>query len=200
MEDRFNPHRNPWHWCKLQYPDGTYLIDKHTWFNDFGWNICISAFQEDTERILKIGRYRYLRKPKNKAHYFITISLETSSLEDIRKAIQRTLKKCWIVNNTWYYCIEQRGDSQETMGRGLHIHLLILKNKRKSQVIRELAGTFKIKSNFIDVRFGETEELYLRRIFYLKGEKKESKLDKVKYDILFRQKNNLDPYYTNGKI
>lgn len=182
--------------------NGVLLGVKHSRNTEYGWQLCSYNYHDELNRILKIGRYRYLRKIKKNAHFFVTISLPPdSNLEEIKKVMERIVMKKWIQNQKWYYVFEQRGETMETAGDGLHIHLLILKNKkRKSQCLREIASTFKISKNFVDVREGNTEELYVKRLNYLKGDKNDKKLMKVKIDLLFRQNNNLRDIYTNGSL
>lgn len=139
------------------------------------------------------------RKNKNYCR-FITISLPpTFTLIQVQKTMSAVLKKKWIT--TYYYCLEQRGKTLDTMGDGLHIHLLILNpenSKRKSQIVRELAGTFRIAKNFIDVKQGGEID-FDKFLTYMRGEKKdETKLDAVLINVKWRQKNNLDLIYTNA--
>lgn len=180
---------------------GVKLGIKHSRYStEYGWQLCSYNYHDELNKILKIGRYRYLRKIKNNCnHYFITISLpHITDIEALVRIMERVVMKKWIQNNTWYYTYEQRGETEETCGEGLHIHLLILKNKRKSQVIREISNTFKIAKNYVDVREGKTEQSYNTRLEYLKGKKIDSKLDRVYIDRLFRQKKNLLDIYTNA--
>lgn len=139
------------------------------------------------------------RKSKNYCR-FITISLPpTFTLIQAQKTMSAVLKKKWI--NTYYYCLEQRGKTLLQMGVGLHIHLLIVNpedSKRKSQIVRELAGTFRIAKNFIDVQQGGEID-FQKFLTYMRGDKKDAdKLEAVAINVKWRQKNNLQLLYTNA--
>ncbi len=145
----------------------------------------------------RIRKNRDKRKG-NTAHVFITISFPDT--KGILGKHGKIGKKKWVSQNEYHYSIEQRGDTVETMGKGMHIHILIKDlRKRRSHIIRELASTFNIKKNFIDVRQSNKAGLYEIRKNYIMGVKTQDKMKKVAIDRIFRQKNNLRQYYTNGE-
>ena len=181
--------------------DNVNLGIKHSWHDEYGWHLCHFNFQDDLHRCLKIGRYKHLRKKsETKQHYFITISFPPNqNLPKLLKSMEKIVSKKWIKDNTWYYSIEQRGENMEELGKGIHVHLLVLKNKRKSQVLRECASTLKLPNHFIDVRVGQTLASYNTRLNYIKGIKKDDyKLVRCELDKLFRSNNNLLDIYTNA--
>lgn len=183
----------------LRDENGVLLGVKHSWHDEYGWHLCHYSFHNEIHRILQIGNYRFLRKNREKKlHYFITISYDDRDIEVIMKSMERVVRKKWITD--YYYVVEQRGITEETCGEGIHVHLLISKNgKRKSQVIREIASTTKLAKNFIDIQEGKTANIYERRKDYMLGKKEGLvKQNRVKFDALFRQKNNLKDIYTNA--
>lgn len=138
----------------------------------------------------------------NYYHQFITISLPPVFKENLGKLqglMSKLLKWKWI--DQWEYTIEQRGITPETLGEGIHIHL-INKNpkitKRPSHIVREVSKLFNIKKNFVDVETSNDQELLETRRKYIRGEKKDTKMDAVKMDKLFRKNNNLALVYTNA--
>lgn len=144
---------------------------------------------------------------------FITINaqpdteLETLQLmmSDITKSFSRK-NMSWITDCSYVY--EQRGTNTADIGKGLHIHLLIRFNPSKylSDVTKHIKyyirkhgvisqrnlrnpAIFNVKSvKFLDE--------YERKQDYLSGHKVDSKSEKVKYDKLFRQQNNLSDIYS----
>lgn len=102
----------------------------------------------------------------------------------------------------YYYNIEQRGESEDQLGKGIHSHILINTLLKKSKVTQYLQESF---VNFV----GNVRNIHQLNIIlipqswvedkkeYIKGNKwdegKESKLD---MDKIFRQKNNLNIYYS----
>lgn len=183
----------------LRDENGVLLGVKHSWQDEYGWHLCHYSFHNDIHRILQIGKYRFLRKNREKKqHYFITISYDKRDIADIMISMEKVTRKKWITE--YYYVVEQRGTSISTCGEGIHVHLLINKNgKRKSQVIREIASTTKLQKNFIDIQEGKTAVIYERRKDYMLGKKEGIlKRNRVEFDVLFRQKNNLRDIYTNA--
>lgn len=159
------------------------------------------------EILSKIKHMESLKKSSGpNYHRFITVSFPPCwRLIDIQKLWKKVLNKCWI--GEYIYSYEQRYDGgltkHKSIGDGLHIHLLVKNyvngvSKRKSEIIREISSTLNIEKNFIDVRNGN-EELYLKRIDYIKGKKSgEVKNKRMFYDAKFREDNNLSNYYTNA--
>lgn len=141
------------------------------------------------------------RQINNHYHQFITISLPPvfkDNLDQLKEKMAKLVKWKWIGIYTW--SVEQRGTSLETLGEGLHIHLLNKPKakKRPSHIIREVSQLFKIKKNFVDVDTKNDLEIYNTRQAYIRGNKVDTKLDKVKMDYLFRKNKNLCNVYTNA--
>ena len=84
---------------------------------------------------------------------------------------------------------------------GLHVHILIKYTCKPYDLKRNAKSTFKSICNVNDDRILNFKfinpDILPDKIEYLKGTKKESKMDAVAYSIQYRQQNNLDPYYTS---
>lgn len=149
----------------------------------------------------KIEKLRKLKDPDIvKEWYFLTVNPDTSkvSLREFMKTIEKSLSKKWI--NYYIFVIEQRGETEEELGRGFHTHIIFNKGIKHCKVVKEMSNTFK---NMCDVsnyhlfnikNIGEQEKL--RKIEYITGTKSdEQKHLKQKMDIIFRQKENLKSFY-----
>jgi len=84
------------------------------------------------------------------------------------------------------------------MGKGKHIHMIIKKNKRKSEVIRELYNSLKNNcetNNHINVKLIKNNMEMGKVEQYMKGKKKdkdnEDKLLKCSINETWRLENNL---------
>lgn len=148
---------------------------------------------------------------KNPLHYFITIRPRENSIkfEEFYKNVKNIFKKKWITD--YVYVIEQTGITEETLGTGFHIHIIIRRNeKRPSEIIREIKSTVKgmgevDNHNFLDIKGIYNNENDLKnRLNYILGEKKSTEGNqkdlKQKIDIIFRQTLNLEKYYSFGEF
>lgn len=140
------------------------------------------------------GFFTYNFKPE------ITLGQAIVMMKDI-------INKKWLQNNEYYYCYEQRGTSIETMGDGLHVHLLFKKPDGKSpqHCKNECWNVFK---KFCDLEPKLIFEKHFKfipecwkadKIDYISGTKNKdpdgSKTVKVKFDKIYREKNNLKELY-----
>lgn len=125
------------------------------------------------------------------------------TLENLFIFMDKLTKKKWM--STYSYCIEQRGESLEELGKGLHIHLLFHRNqKRPSECVRECFNTFNKYTEIPFTIFNKKcckfypLEYYDEKIDYMVGAKwDEEKLTKVSMDKEFRKRNNIKSLYTN---
>lgn len=139
---------------------------------------------------------------ENFNYVFITINPpEGIDIELFKKTLERVVKKNWIIE--YDYVFEQRSENPDEF-KGLHSHMLLKynKDKRDSQVIREIGNTIK---NIVDIsnihlfntKFIQYDE-YLRKYKYITEQKAdEAKHAKQAVDIIFRERNNLLSVYTN---
>lgn len=71
------------------------------------------------------------------AWWLITLNVrDGTEINEMQVCIDKTVDKCWL--RKWVYCWEWG-----KMNEHVHIHLICLKNKAKSTVIRELFSTWK---------------------------------------------------------
>lgn len=139
---------------------------------------------------LLIEAYKHSCKVDKPSSYLVTVSLQ--SVDEV-KALMAFNKK-WIDQSKSYYVFEQRGNSEETIGQGPHIHycLKCKSTKKKSEVIREMASTFKVSKNYVDVR-PITSDNVNKYLLDIKPTKE--KQDKQLYDVIWRERLNLRKYY-----
>lgn len=123
--------------------------------------------------------------------------------------MKNIISKKWMTETEYIYCYEQRGMTIPTMGEGLHVHILFKKQKGKSpfHYKRECYSTFKkfteipedilFAKHFLFVPISWKQD----KIDYINGIKKKdpdgTKALKVRFDVIFREKNNLEKVYSN---
>lgn len=140
----------------------------------------------------------YQSKLKEQEIYFITLNPRprTDSLAFIEKV--HTLKGRSYLPNL-RYCFEQRGESLEKLGEGIHVHMVCIKKKGISpkQMLNNLESLFKkfMPRNGIDIK--KYPHAFLKeKLLYMQGVKwAEEKTAKVKMDKLFREKFDLKNIY-----
>lgn len=153
----------------------------------------------------KVVRPRLSKKPKKLENLFwVTVNPKPEvKLDDFLSKLSKASSKVWIKN--WYYNIEQRGETLENAGQGLHSHFLIIPNKYKriSQVRDEFRSTFKGmigNPRCIDVK-SYPLNLFQDKLDYLEGKKwDDDKQTKIAVDNYFREKNKLLLLYKNGAV
>lgn len=148
-------------------------------------------------------------------NYFITIT--TTPDKDKFQFITQIQKLfgCSVIDKG-YLVFEQRGDSMETIGQGIHAHILAFRDNKKynhSKFTNRLLGmlvklginkTYKsIKSLLLKASKKSStfsfqnikNETVDKKIAYIEGNKNEDKLQKVEYDKIFREKYKLSKIY-----
>ena len=126
--------------------------------------------------------------------WWATASLDDKKdIKDNLKNIQKAMTKKWI--EKYEYVIEQRGETEEEAGKGIHVHYLITGKKPYSQIQRELANTLQVDKAYIHVKPANNID-GLRS--YMAGQKTDEKLKKVEIDKFFRTKHNIESYYTSS--
>lgn len=161
-------------------------------------NEVAELFQKHEDR--KIAKLRELKNIEiNKEWYFLTVNPKPDiTLKEFMKTIQKALVKKWI---TYYiFVIEQRGETENELGKGFHTHIIFNKGIKHCKIVKEMSNTFK---NMCDVsnfhlfnikNIGDEEKA--RKIEYITGTKADdAKHLKQQMDIIFRKKENLKSYY-----
>lgn len=117
---------------------------------------------------MNIERNSKKKSPQN-THTFITIALPEYDYQNIEKLLKSKIKylKEGIFTHEFF--------SGEDSHANPHIHVLIRKVIEKSRIIRDLSRMFKVKGNFIDIRYGDDQD-YDNRTNYLNG----TKIDETK--------------------
>ncbi len=92
-------------------------------------------------------------------------------------------------------CVEQNTDG----GVRPHLHILakVTSNCRKNHVITRLSKIFEVQNNSVDVSITRSYSLVTQWTKYIKGEKKEEKLENVNKDRVEREQLNIPHYYGN---
>lgn len=136
---------------------------------------------------------------------FITINPRPDiQLEEFKKSMKKFISKVWVED--YIYVLEQRGTTEEDSGRGFHSHILLWKpdNKKSHEVIRETKNTFKNicsidNPQILNIQNCKLEDVNKRKNYMigLKGLTHDpTKQDKQNIDIGWRQRNNIQPYYS----
>ncbi len=129
------------------------------------------------------------KAPKTRTHTWITIAIQEYAYENIEKLLNTKIK--YLKNAQFAHEFFSGEDSHENP----HIHILVCKVIDKSRVIRDLSRLFKVKSNFIDIRYGDDADKENREL-YMKGEKKdENKRMNVTLDNERREKLKIKSLY-----
>jgi len=157
----------------------------------------------------------------NNLFIYITVSPPTNiTLERLQFICNKQVNRPFVKN--YWYVIEQRGFNSETIGSGLHSHLIIERNvdtyHKPSKIMSLLRDGFStlFKSKTKKKPIILKEQLYIypcglqhaidldykqSKLNYLLGYKiDKEKLIKLQYDLLFRQQNDFPNLFTNTKI
>ena len=153
-------------------------------------------------------------------YYWVTISPDTTkiTIEDFVKKVKNLLCKNCVASPS-YAVIEQRGTIENNnIGEGFHAHCLLkrtnFENYSSAQFIRNLKNPFRkcidLKSPLIDNIFnvqslvapytdldGVKQDFYADKLEYIQNMNKWGieKNDKQHADVIFREKNNIQPIY-----
>ncbi len=143
------------------------------------------------------------------AYVWITINPKPDiNVCKFRKACVNVAKRSFFKNAMYVY--EQRGDSDETIGKGFHCHMLaerdFTKTTRPSHMKRDIGNSVKNILNlnaknpyiqFVDAEYAKD------KIRYMLGDKdlhKDEKDIKLVYDKLWRDRENIEHIYGNIQI
>lgn len=165
----------------------------------------IVELYEDNKSLLE----KYKQKTSKNHIGFFTINPQPGKTEDIlallKKCLEQFLKKTWIRGEV-YYTFEQRGETDSECGKGLHMHILFLRNnKRPYNAKIETYNTFKKlygqgksqhKTMEKDYKF-YPYEFWADKIAYMDGTAKwdEDKHEKQNIDKKFREEYKLKQIY-----
>jgi len=128
--------------------------------------------------------------------YWITVNPKPGvELPIIMKTVQNFCNRKAVID--YHYTYEQRGESEQELGKGIHCHMLILWNKKQNkylkQFLKESCGRIvgSTNNNILNIR-RITPDVYQDKLDYLNGLKWDKEKDeKIKMDKIFREKNNI---------
>lgn len=152
---------------------------------------CELIEQEELKRI----REEVRNELKMKEYLLITISLPVSmEINEIIKKMEK-LKTNKPFQEWLIYTYEFTG---KQMKYHPHIHVIISKKQNIKRYITNVSNTFKIKTNFVDIQAVANHELQ-DKVKYIRGDKKQEKMEQVEEDQKIRKKYNLEDYYINAE-
>lgn len=136
--------------------------------------------------------------------YWITVNpMPEAKLDIILKSLQNFTNRKAV--RDYHYTIEQRGESEHEIGKGMHAHLLLKWDRRQNKYVKQfliesckrIVGNY--SHNILNIR-RITPDIYQDKLDYLQGKKWDKDKDlKIKFDKVFRDKNNiLDIYKKNA--
>ena len=161
--------------------------------NDPRWLEAISAYKNgDLER--KDGR--------ESEWLWFTVNPDPSNFEEdeaeaLREFMQKVSKavgKKWVLNARYVF------ERYTKNGERVHMHMVLKKpkNKRPSEVKRELWNTFKDwcgNEKHVKVVFLYSPEVVQQKLAYLEGEKQEGKMENVSLDNKWRKEMGIQRIY-----
>lgn len=164
-----------------------------------------AEMQELYDKVKELEKERRKKEGTEVYGYFITCNPDLSkdiNYKDLMTCCHQVVKKKWI--NSYLWSIEQRGDCEAEIGKGIHIHMLIIgtEGKKYSEVVREIARNFKNMTDTSNYQWFSVKPVneaeYIRKIRYIAGYKQDdNKIVKQRYDVIFRQQNNINKCYTS---
>lgn len=170
---------------------------------DFDYN---ETLKNANEYLQKVADGKFV---KTDMMYITIRPKDGTCIYTFMKKIEKCVKKVWIKN--YLYVYEQVGMDDNSIGKGFHAHMLIhheSDKKKWSEFNQEITNTFKDILNpkvGIDYKNVLREVAYQNFYNYLIGTKDHSrernrdKKLKQEYDVIFRQKYEMTPFYTNNE-
>nr|WPR18766.1 MAG: replication polyprotein [Owegonang virus 25] len=162
---------------------------------------CESAVADGILKALRENSYDNHRVEKSDT-FMVTVNAKSDvDLKTFTATTDKWVKQKYIQSAEYTY--EQRGDTPETTGKGIHVHAIVKTDTNKADFIKRVANTFKAcigSTQAVDVRPIPKKLLEDKRA-YLRGVKTHEKMAKVNMDKIWRGLNNLlDLYKTQNGI
>lgn len=160
-------------------------------------SIDINEFNEVFTRVMNEKKVRLRSEKKEEPEiYWITINAKPEAeLQVILKSVQNFCNRKAV--RDYNYTIEQRGESELEIGKGIHCHLLLKWERKQIKYVKQfliesckrIVGSH--SNNILNIR-RITPDVYQDKLDYLAGKKWDKEKDlKLKYDKIFREKNNI---------
>lgn len=183
------------------------------WKHNIHTDVVVDNYEDLKAQIDELkSKYGCNKKYRN---YFVTI---TSTKDKDKNQFILEIKKLFkiAVISEGYLVFEQRGETQEEVGKGLHAHMLLFRNEEKynhskfKKRFLEKLIKLKINKNYTSIKQLDyyckqpqaifsfqniKNETVKNKLKYIKGNKENAKLTKVCYDKIFRNKYKLDDIY-----
>lgn len=157
---------------------------------------------EETKQVFQEEQSLTDELAKDNKTVWITVNPKPeTTLTDLKNLITKFVGKKWITSK-YAYTFEQRGETPETRGQGIHCHVLVEDRGKKipSEISRETKRHFsKIvdvsNSHCLNIKF-IPHKYFNDKMEYLKGNKWDNdKLPKLQQDKEFRRLNELKEIY-----
>lgn len=180
-----------------------YKKAKQSFLEELWRHECEAAEADGILKALKENSYARHRTEKTNMH-MVTLNFTeeaTQKLPDILETTQKWSQQKHIKEIE--YVFEQRSETVETMGQGMHVHAIVTTDTNKADLIKRTFNTFKQHlgdKSKVDVR-PISPELLASKKAYIRGEKKgDEKKRKVIIDKLWRAKYCLEPIYIKNAL
>lgn len=123
--------------------------------------------------------------------FHLTLCPPDDDIDDLFDTVKLLLeKRMWITN--FKYAFEQRSETEEEMGRGLHCHMYFEADKPQSHVLREIKSIIpKMVIKLQKITRGTEHQV----INYILGQKEDQKTRKTEIDKIWREAEGILPYY-----
>lgn len=170
------------------------------------------ALDEDAARVeaaLEIGmRYHAMAKArlgsKEAAERWYMLSVrppEGTNIRTLKYAVEGFVKAWSSGWAEWEYAFEQKGETVDELGRGLHVHMVLRVSKANyypSHILRDAKRAFPfVAANCIQV---DTLNNVARAKEYIRGGKEEKKQGAAAMDRVWRQREGLQELYESGQV
>lgn len=153
---------------------------------------------EITKTLTELKSLEKEKEAKNGEHVFLTIApVENTNLDDFIKKLYDITKLSYYTK--YLFVIEQRGENEDEIGKGMHAHILAHKGKYKLSHCKRDAERVMQKKPPIECNVNAQYRKgigILNTQTYMIGQKDDpKKWIKQQHDVLFREKNSLKTYY-----
>lgn len=160
-------------------------------------SVDISEYAEVFNEVMRHRKQYLLSQIKEEPEiYWITVNPKPEAqLEIIMKSIQNFCNRKAV--RDYHYTVEQRGESELEIGKGIHAHMLLKWDRKHNKYVKQfliesckrIVGNH--NNNILNIR-RITPDIYQDKLDYLNGLKWDKDKDlKIKFDKIFREKNNI---------
>ncbi len=192
----------------LQVQGGSYVTgaERHELIEDYFRGKVESSYSKELlalqkKHLLLLGealRTQIFIKPKTGQFYFITINPITDDFDLFKNKVEKLLTRPFIIDPIYAY--EQRGTTNDDIGKGYHVHIISKKKKYTSpaELQKNIYSQFKnILGNIKHVDIRSCPMVwYDEKLSYIKGDKWDlSKTESCNLNRVWRKQLNLETFY-----